>query len=186
MIASCQLQIAKRTLVNVCLAFSICISQFAIYSSAVYAEVIDRVLALVNGELITLSDVRGARELGLVAPGSAADPLQGVLSRLIDRALELDEVDRYQPPEPSADDVDREVGTVRSRFHSSAAFDTALARAGMDVQGLRGTLRDNLRIRTYLEQRFLAAEDRRQQLIDDWLAGLRRRAEIVNLYRARP
>lgn len=150
------------------------------------AELIDRVLAVVNGDLITLSDVRGARELGLVAPGSAADPIRAVLSTLIDRALELDEVDRYQPPEPSAEAVDVEVQTVRSRFSSPAAFDAALIHAGMDLQRLRETVRDNLRIRVYVEQRFLAVEDRRQQLIDDWLTGLRRRGEIVDLYQAGP
>lgn len=150
------------------------------------AELIDRVLAVVNGDLITLSDVRGARELGLMAPGSAADPIQGVLSQLIDRALELDEVDRYQPPEPAAEAVDVEVQAVRSRFPSPAAFEAALTHAGMDVQRLRQTVRDNLRIRAYVDQRFLAVDDRRQQLIDDWLAGLRRRGEIVDLYRAGP
>lgn len=150
------------------------------------AELIDRVLAVVNGDLITLSDVRGAGELGLVAPGSAADPIQAVLAQLIDRALELDEVDRFQPPEPSAGAVDREVQAVRSRFPSPAAFDAAMTRAGLDLQRLRETLRDNLRIRAYLEQRFLAADDRRQPLIADWLTGLRGRAEIVDLYRAGP
>lgn len=150
------------------------------------AELIDRVLAVVNGDLITLSDVRGARELGLVAPGSAADPVQAVLSKLIDRALELDEVDRYQPPEPTAEAVNQEVQTVRARFPSPAAFDAALTHAGMDLQRLRETVRDDLRIRSYIEQRFLAVEDRRQQLIDDWLTGLRRRSEIVDLYRAGP
>jgi hypothetical protein len=109
-----------------------------------------------------------------------------VLLRLIDRALELDEVDRYAPPEPSAEAVDREVQVVRARFPSAAGFDAALARAGLDLQRLRETVRENLRVQAYLDQRFVAAADRRQQLVDDWLAGLRRRAEIVDLYSTNP
>ena len=144
-------------------------------------ETIDRVLAVVNGDLITLSDVTAARELGLVSVGDAADPVRPILSRLIDRALELDEVDRYAPPEPTREMVDGELQGVRGRFASQAALDAALARSGMDLQRLRDTLRDNLRIRAYLDQRFVAAEGRRQQLVDDWLAGLRRRAEIIDL-----
>ena len=148
----------------------------------VAAEVIDRVLAVVNGDLITLTDVTAARELGLVPAGSAPDPVRAALSSLIDRSLELDEVERYAPPEPSADAVDREVAVVRARFPEPRAFEAALARSGIDLQHLRQVVRENLRIRAYLDQRFAATEERRQQLIDDWMAGLRRRAELVDLY----
>lgn len=150
------------------------------------AETIDRVLAVVNGDLIMLSDVTAARELGLVFAGNAADPIRAVLSRLIDRMLELEEVDRYAPPEPSADALDREVRGVRARLGSPAAFDAVLARSGLSLQRLRETVRENLRIRAYLDLRFVAAEARRQQLVEDWLTGLRRRAEIADLYSTRP
>jgi hypothetical protein len=105
-----------------------------------------------------------------------------VLSQLIDRELQLAEVDRYAPPEPSAEDVDREVQIVQSRFASAEAFDAALARSGIDIAHLRETMRENLRIRSYLAQRFSVSEDRRQQVVDDWVAGLRRRADIIDLY----
>ena len=147
-----------------------------------HAETIDRVLAVVNGNLITLSDVAAARELGLVSPGNVADPIRAILSSLIDRTLQLNEVERYAPPEPTADALDRQMETVRARFPTGAAFEAALARSGVDLQRLREMLRDNLRIRAYLDQRFVSAADRRQQLVADWLAGLRRRAELTDLY----
>ena len=43
-------------------------------------------------------------------------------------------------------------------------------------------MRENLRIRAYLDQRFSASDERRQQVVDDWIAGLRRRADIIDLY----
>jgi hypothetical protein len=165
-----------------CLA--ICTLHFAIGASPAVAETIDRVLAVVNGSIITLSDVTAARDLGIVSVGNAADPVRTVLSSLIDRTLELSEVDRYAPPEPTADAVAGEMDAVRARFPSAAAFDAALAASGTDVLRLHDLLRDNLRIRTYLDQRFVAAADRRQQLVADWLAGLRRRAELTDLYLA--
>ncbi|PYR29133.1 MAG: hypothetical protein DMF92_12560, partial [Acidobacteria bacterium] len=54
-------------------------------------ETIDRVLALVAGQLITLTDVTAARDLGLVSADAAADPVRAVLSKLIDRELILAE-----------------------------------------------------------------------------------------------
>jgi hypothetical protein len=184
-------------------------------------EIIDRVLAVAAGSLIMLSDVRAALEFGFVSPGSAPDPVREVLSRLIDRALVLVEVDRYAPPEPSAEAVDSAVQAVRLRFSTPEAFTAALARVGMGDKFLRETMREDLRIRAYLDQRFTVVAptdddlgryyrdhpdmftrsgrlvpfgdvrpdvaqavvtDRRRVLVDEWMAGLRRRAEISDLY----
>ena len=191
------------------------------FPAAAASEIIDRVLAVAAGNLIMLSDVTAALEFGLVAPGPAPDPDRDALSRLIDRAIILAEVERYAPPEPDADAVDRELQAVRSGFASPEAFDQALARAGVNEKHLRETLRQNLRIRAYLDQRFTVASptdeevgryyrehqqefsrdgaivpfdqarqgvvqairtERRRMLVDDWVAGLRRRAEIVDMY----
>jgi hypothetical protein len=188
----------------------------------VHDDVIDRVLAVVGGEMITLTDVTAARDFGLVSPGNAADPIRAVLSTLIDRVLILAEVDRYAPPEPGADAVGRELRAVRGRFATDQAFQAALMRSGTDEKHLHETLRQDLRIQAYLDQRFAvppsedelaryyhehletftrdgravpfeaaraqvmhaAAADRRRTLVDDWLAGLRRRGDITDLYLA--
>ena len=146
------------------------------------AETIDRVLAVVAGQLITLTDVTAALDLRLQTTDGAADPVRAVLSKLIDRELILSEVDRYAPPEPTAEAVDREVLRVLARFPSQDALDAALARSGIEEKHLRETLRQDLRMRAYLDQRFTAASDRRQALLDDWMAGLRRRGDVIDLY----
>jgi len=152
-------------------------------SLCVSAETIDRVLAVVAGQIITLSDVTAASALGLQAPGNAADPVRAVLSKLIDRELVLAEVERYAPPEPPAGAVEREIDSIRARFPSAETFDEALARSGLDNTHLRERVRQDLRIRTYEDQRFAAADpSRRQTLIDEWIAGLRRRADVIDLY----
>jgi len=149
----------------------------ACFSSTSIAETIDRVLAVVAGQIITLSDVTAARA------GNTADPVRAVLSKLIDRELVLAEVERYAPPEPPAGAVEREIDAVRARFPSTETFDEALARSGLDDTHLRERVRQDLRIRIYEDQRFAAADPgRRQTLIDEWVAGLRRRAEIIDLY----
>jgi parvulin-like peptidyl-prolyl isomerase len=158
----------------------------ALLTPPVGAETIDRMLAVVGGQMITLSDVTAARDLGLQTAGTSADPVRSILSKLIDRELILDEVERYAPPEPSPQAVDDELATVRGRFASPAAFDLALARSGMDEKQVREILRQDLRIRAYEDQRFTPADPRRQALIDQWIAGLRRRGDVIDLYLAGP
>ena len=65
------------------------------------AEMLDRVLAVVSGDLILMSDVRAARTFGFVTV-EGDDPGGQALTRLIDRALILAEVERFAPPEPES------------------------------------------------------------------------------------
>jgi hypothetical protein len=160
----------------------------------VRAETIDRVLAVVGGELITLTDVTAAREFGLViVPPDAPDPVRAALKFLIDRELMLAEVNRYAPPEPGADAVGEALRIVRARFADDGTYQAALARSGIDESRLRDTLRQNLRIIAYLNQRFVAPPqtdapplDPQRAIIDEWVAGLRRRAAIIDLYLSSP
>ena len=148
------------------------------------AETIDRVLAVAGGQVILLSDVMAALELGLVSDDGAADRVGAALAKLINRDLVLVEANRYAPPEPADADVDKEMAAVRARFPSTAAFDAVLARSGLTDPQLRVILRENLRIRAYIAQRFTGAQDetRRLMLIDEWVAGLRQRSDVVDLY----
>jgi len=171
-ISQCRLQIGVTLLLATLASFTL------------HAETIDRVLAVVGGQLITLSDVTAATDLGLQSADGAADPVRAVLNKLIDRELVLAEVDRYAPPEPTAEAVDREVERVRQRLPSASAFEAALARSGIDEKHLRETLRQDLRLRAYLDQRFSTATERRVTLINEWMAGLRRRGDVIDLYLA--
>jgi hypothetical protein len=202
-------------------AIALCCLLVALASVSVRAEVIDRVLAVAAGEVITLSDVMAARDLGLESSGSSPDPIGVVLSKLIDRELVLAEVDRYAPPEPTADAVDHDLEVVRARFPSLDAYASALAASGIDELHLRRILRENLRIQAYESQRFtvpppsdeelaqyyrahpqdftrdgklapleavrpqvtqVLVSERRTTMIEDWVSGLRRRADVLDLY----
>ena len=129
-----------------------------------------------------LSDVIAARDLRLVTVDAGADPIRAVLTKLIDRELVLVEVDRYAPPEPGADAVDAEVQPCARALRLRSRARRRPRAVGLDSQHLRETLRQDLRIRAYLDQRFAGAGDRRQVLVDEWMAGLRRRGDVMDLY----
>jgi len=122
------------------------------------AEIIDRILAVVGGELIMLSDATAAVRFGLVpAPVGEGDRTMSTLNALIDRQLQLFEVNRYMPPEPTPAAIDERLAEVRARFTSQDAYEAALAESGMSESQLRSRVRDNLRITSYRAQRFAAA-----------------------------
>ena len=116
-------------------------------------ELLDRTLALVGGQAITLSDVRAAIALRLVD-----DPKAGigeVTSRLVDRELILREVRRYAPPPPEASAVEARLNEIRSRV--TGPLQDTLANYGFTETRLRAWIRDDLRTQAYLEQRFASA-----------------------------
>lgn len=158
-------------------------------SHATSAEIIDRVRATVGGHPILASDVAAARAFGLVAVADAADEEQEALSRLIDRALVLSEVNRYAPPEPDDRAVTTELEQVRSRFDSAEAFETALARVGLEETHLREWLRQDLRALAYLDQRFVVTPPGEEEIAAVYerdAARLVRRSGGLTLEEARP
>jgi hypothetical protein len=119
------------------------------------AQLIDRVLAVVSGTPITLSDVNTANTFSLVSQtAGTSDPVQSTLDQLIERQLQLVEVNRYGPPEPAATAIDARLADVRKRFPTDAAFTKALDETGSTERQIRATIRDLLRIESYLQQRF--------------------------------
>ena len=144
-------------------------------------DLLDRTLALVGGQAITLSDVRAAIELGLVE--EATDNVADMTNRLVDRELILREVQRYSPPAPSDSAVDARVNAIVKRFASPIAFMKVLETHGFTETRLRAWVRDDLRTEGYLAQRFASAgtPERRRELVVDWLSDLRRRTDVVIL-----
>jgi hypothetical protein len=114
-------------------------------------QLLDRVLARVDGAPITLTDVQAAVGLGIIQVGSA-DPIAEGTQQMLDRQLELTEVQRFPPPEPSRDTVARE--TDRLKMNAGPRLPTLMQSTGLTEQRISDMARDNLRIAAYLDQRF--------------------------------
>jgi hypothetical protein len=177
-------------------------------------ELIDRVVARVEGQAITLADARAMLGLGLVDVNHDDDPIASAIRQLIDRNLLLAEVGRVSPGEPDP-------ASLRSR--AGAQLQALSQSTGLDDQRIEEIARDNLRIQAYLNQRFgasiqasedevaqyyrahldefqrngqpmpfenaetaarqKASAERRKAVIAQWLGDLRRRADVVELYK---
>ena len=183
------------------LVAALCPLLFLVGAVGVKAEIIDRVLAILPGQIVTLSDVEAALDLGLVESPADSDRIAGGLAALVDRILMLNEVRRVVPPEPTAAAVDARVARIRQRFGSAAELSRILEARGVDETVLRIYAADDLRLASYLDERFSAASqptdeeirqageaaraklvaERRQTLVSAWVADLRRRADVTVL-----
>jgi hypothetical protein len=121
------------------------------------AELVDRVLAIVGGQVVTLSDARAVLEFGLVQPRRGVEPTSDAVQYLVNRQLMLSEVDRYSAPSPDPAQLAKRMAVIRARYSDDAAYRQALARTAFTESRLRDLLGDNLRIESYLDQRFNAA-----------------------------
>lgn len=136
---------------------------------------LDRTLAIVAGRPVTLSDARTAVALRLIE-GSAVDT--AVVQRLVDRELMLREADRYDPAEPTAERIEARLAAARAVAGGEEALARVLREGGFAERRLRAWIRDDLRVEAYLQQRF-AMDERRQDLIADWVIDLRRRSTVI-------
>jgi hypothetical protein len=117
-------------------------------------EVLDRVLARVDGEAITLSDTRAALELGIVERPEGVDPILSGLRQLVERRLVLAEVARFAPPEPDPLMLAGQVNALKARVGSAEQLAALEKSTGVGETQIREFARDNLRIQAYLNQRF--------------------------------
>jgi hypothetical protein len=124
-------------------------------SGAAHAQqLLDRVLARVDGNPITHTDVRAAIQLGLVEPAEGVDPILFGLRQLIERRLVLAEVGRFAPPEPDPAALREQVNALKARAGSPADVAALERSTGYGEEQIRDVARDNLRIQAYLDQRF--------------------------------
>ena len=119
-------------------------------------ELIERTLAIVGGQAITLSDARAAQALGLI-DAAPAIPIGELTQRLVDRELILREVQRYAPAAPPESAVEARLDEVRKRFADTRALTAVLDTSAFTDARLRAWVRDDLRTQAYLAQRFASA-----------------------------
>lgn len=160
------------------LAAAACLAVFAAPApaSAQAPVVIDQILSRPYGEILTQSDVWQALTLGLL-PATASAP-DAALRALENRRLMLREVNRLPPPEP----VDAGIAARRAAWEARIGASIApglLAQVGMSDTALHTWFRNEIRIETYLAQRFAAtSEADRPAAVEAWVNLLRDRAGL--------
>ena len=129
--------------------------------SAPPGEVLDRVVAVVGGEVVTLSALEFEARVWLVERGAldAADAplgtpaLRAALELSLSQRLQVQDAERLEafPVEPA--EVEARLARLRGQFPSLAAFEAFLARHDADVPQLAALLARALRAERVLDRR---------------------------------
>ena len=157
------------------------------YSAAQAAQVVDRILAAVDGDPILATEVDRAVGLGLDSRRSGEGDREfrrRVLDGLIEQRLRMHEVDRFGLTEVPTAEVDRALADVRQGVGDAAAYEKRLRELQLDEESLRRLVRGQLLVLAYVEERvgprvFVGLEDIRAYYDATLVPELRRRGEAL-------
>jgi hypothetical protein len=103
--------------------------------------ILDRTLAIVNGQIITLSDLRTEQTLRKVLNEQPMDD-RALLENLIDQRLVHSYIWQYPDAEPTKEEVDRRMSTIK---------DTE----GLSLEVIRDAVEERFRVQRFYEKRFV-------------------------------
>ncbi len=103
--------------------------------------ILDRTLAIVNGQIITLSDLRTEQTLRKVLHEQPMDD-HVLLENLIDQRLVHSYIWQYPDAEPTKEEVDRRMSAIK---------DTD----GLSLEVIRDAVQERFRIQRFYEKRFV-------------------------------
>jgi hypothetical protein len=116
-------------------------------------EVIDRVAARVESDIILLSDVRVLARYQQLVDGKSESDAQ-ILDRLIDQWIVRNEAETARFPRPSEDEIARGVERVQKSFPAPAEYEARRKEIGLTDADVRNMVSSQLYLSNYLDSRF--------------------------------
>ena len=116
-------------------------------------EVMDRIVARVENDVILLSDVRELKEYQELVNGKSESE-SAILDRLIDQWIVRSEAALSRFPEPKDAEMDREVSRVVKSFASQEEYEARKKQSGLNDAEVRKLVTAQLYLTNYLDSRF--------------------------------
>jgi len=164
-------------------------------AAVLHGEIVDRISVVVDRIAIKHSDIeREIRSSAFINGEQAdfsADSQKKAAAQLIDQAIIRKEIQAGAYPEPQAPRVDQLFQQIRRRYPTAAAFQAALAQAGISEQQLRDQLRWQLKVLEFIRIRFgtgtpgaeasasEANDAKTNQQLFTWLDETRKQTRVV-------
>ncbi|HVT01740.1 MAG TPA: SurA N-terminal domain-containing protein [Thermoanaerobaculia bacterium] len=134
-------------------ALSLCLLQMAALSGAT----LDRIAAIVEREVITLSELNQVVALRFFARNAGEDEdefRRRVLDSMIAQALRFRDVERFGAQDVSKDAVEARFKEITGRFPDQATFGRALIEQELTADEVRALIKRQLQVEAYIQERF--------------------------------
>lgn len=144
---------------------------------------VDRIVARVEGDIITQSEVRELGALQLLFDQKAA-PEEELLNRLIDQWIVSAEMKAAKFPQPSPEDVNRVVASLEQQYGSAASYRARVKELGLLPEDVTRLILRQLQMTRYLDYKFrpaaqVAPADVERYYREEFAPALTRRGEHV-------
>lgn len=116
-------------------------------------EVIDRIAARVENDVILMSDLRELSRYQQLEDGKTESDEQ-LLDRLIDQWIVRTEAEASRFPQPSEADINRGMERLQKSFDSPEEYDSRKKQSGLSDAGVRRMVAAQLYLSNYLDSRF--------------------------------
>lgn len=122
-----------------------------------HAGIVDRVAAVVDRQVITVSEINQMVELRFFPRNkgeSEDDYRHRILDALIAQTLRFRDVERFGAEDIPKDSIEARVTEIAKRFPTPADLDAALQRVELTPDELRALIKRQLQVEEYIQERF--------------------------------
>lgn len=130
-------------------------------------EVVDRIVAKVESDIILMSDVQQLARYQTFLDGKPQSDAD-ILNRLIDQWIVRSEANVARFPQPSEDDVNRSIERLKRSFSSPEEYETRKTQSGMTDEEIRRFVTAQLYLSNYLDSRFRPVIQVDEKSIEDF------------------
>jgi hypothetical protein len=141
---------------------------------SIHAKIVDRVAAVLDRQVITVSEVNQMVELRFFPRNSGEsedDYRHRILEALIAQALRFRDVERFGAEDIPKDSIEARVTEIGKRFPTPADLDAALRRVELTPDELRALVKRQLQVEAYVQERFAPLVFVSNEEIDTYYRG---------------
>jgi len=152
---------------SVTYAFMLFFSSLAFAHATSAQELIDRVAARVENDIILLSDVRHLGRYQMLVDGKSETEAQ-LLDRLIDQWVVQNEADASRFPRPTDAEIDQGVAALKKSFPSLQEYEERRKQSGLSEAQVRDKIATQIHLTNYLDSRFRPSVQVDARAIEDF------------------
>jgi parvulin-like peptidyl-prolyl isomerase len=130
-------------------------------------EIIDRIAARVENDVILMSDLRELSHYQQLVDGKA-EPDEQLLGRLIDQWIVRAEAEASRYPQPSDADINRGIERLQKSFASPEEYESRKKQSGLSDAAVRRMVASQLYLSSYLDSRFRPSVQIDEKAIEDF------------------